>query len=85
MNGQNPMQMRQGAIPQGSMQQASMIAGLTPQQVQMLQAQAAQAHAAQAQAAQYPDQVMNGNHIQLVTAGGRVMSTNPILLYFTYT
>lgn len=61
-------------MPQAAMQQT--MTGLTPQQLQMLQAQAAQAHAAQAQSGQYSDQVINGNHPQLVAAGGRVMSMN---------
>lgn len=74
---QNPMQMRQGAMPPNGMQQTSVIQGLSPQQILQVQAvQAAQA----AQAAQFSGgQVMNGNP-QMVTAGGRVMGTvyNPI-------
>lgn len=66
---QASMQMRQAGMPQGTMQQAPVMAGLTPQQMQMLQFQAAQA-----QNAQFSGQMMNGNPAQLVATGGRVLS-----------
>lgn len=67
---QASMQMRQGGIPQANtMQQAPVMTGLTPHQIQMLQVQAAQA-----QAAQYSGQMINVNPTQMVAAGGRILS-----------
>lgn len=56
----------QNQLPPGSM-----IAGLTPQQMQLLQAQAAQS--------QFPNQMManSGSHHQIVASGGNVMSQFP--------
>lgn len=74
-HGQNPMPMRQGAIPQNSAQQNPVIQGLTPQQILQAQAaQAAQVQAAQAaQAAQFSGTpVINGSS-QMVSTGSRVV------------